>query len=262
MFHTVFGWYGLALILQFFRIAEGDSSHDALRIPWTAGDSRKAIGLQQNKFEAWQNEFTMSWPPLITGGGITLSKPVCFTVFHSRCFTHGVSWLPLKPDGIGMCECSADRDWRTALDWNSQHCPVSSHGWPTIQWCNWQIQRRSATVAMDHQKLPGEYPLLNKALENFHVSSKLPIWWVRLPPQRVYSDQIQDRPRTGSPNVDPQPCLTETLRRGRQSNHGVLRFPGYSFGIWDGAGYGLVGVARIGYGSIAINTMLKGIRYL
>ena len=187
---------------------------------------------------------------------------VSLAVFHSRCFTHGVSWLPLKPDGIGMCECSADRDWRTALDWNSQHCPVSSHGWPTIQWCNWQIQRRSATVAMDHQKLPGEYPLLNTALEKFHVSSKLPIWWVRLPPQRVYSDQIQDRPRTGSPNVDPQPCLTETLRRGRQSNHGVLRFPGYSFGIWDGAGYGLVGVARIGYGSIAINTMLKGIRYL
>ena len=42
---------------------------------------------------------------MITGGGITLPKPVGFTVFHSRCFTHGVSRLPLKPDGIGMCFC-------------------------------------------------------------------------------------------------------------------------------------------------------------
>ena len=159
---------------------------DALRIPCTAGDSRKAIGLQQNKFEAWQNEWAdMSWPPVITGGGIALSKPLCFTVFHSRCFT-------------------ADQDWRTALDWNSQHCQKL----PMVDQLSSDAMRRSATMAMGHgsrPKIARWIPsIFYTALEKFHVSSKLPIWWISTGRLDYHpKGSIPTRFRTGSGQAPP-----------------------------------------------------------
>ena len=181
----------------------------------------------------------------------------------SRCFTHGVSLTVFHGCHLSQMELECVfvfcRSRLTALDWNSQHCPVSSHCWPTIQWCNAKVRH------CGH----GSRPKIARWIPSIeHGTRKVP-HFVETSNLVVIStgrldypkESIPSRFRTGSPNVDPQPCWTET-RRGRQSNHGVLCFPGYSFGIWDGAGYGLVGVARIGYGSIAINTMLKGIQYL
>ena len=65
-------------------------------------------------------------------------------------------------------------------------------------------------------------------------------WQVRLhdyhtiSPFRVYSDQI-DRPQLLASPFMIHTVMTAMppLRRGRESNHGVLRLPGYSVGLWD-----------------------------